>query len=217
MRRSPRTRLVTATVAAVATLALVACGGDDDDDTSTTTDTEATAETVDTSETTETSETFDNSDTSATGVDDTAATSGSGEVGSREDYVEAAKAGFPVDDDALGDCIAEALISDEVFALIEDLGVTAEQLEDEGPNGAGITLDEDQATAVADDVAACGDLPAAVLEDEAELACATENMSNEQFAQYITFTLFSVTPSPDLQAAYEAMDECMRGSTTSTT
>jgi hypothetical protein len=216
MRRSPRTRLVTATVAALATLALVACGGDDDDDTSATIETEVTADTTDATDPTDTSETTDTSDPSDTAVDDTTESTGAGEVGPREDYVAAAKEGFPVDDDALGECIAEALISDDVFTQIEDLGVSAEQLQEEGPQGVGIVLGQDQATAMAEEVAACGVVPADVLEDEAELGCAEELMSNEVFAQYITFTLFRVAPTPDLQAEYEAMEDCMGGTATTT-
>ena len=197
-------------IAAVATFALVACGGDDDD----------------TSATTETATRHGRrrrherdtgtSDTTETSVDGTpprprAVRSAPARTTSRR-----RRQGFPVDDDELGDCIAEALISDDVFAQIEELGVTPQQFEDESPEGVGITLDEDQATAMAEDVAACGVLPADVLEDEAELACATENMSDEEFAQYVTFTLFSVAPSEDLQAAYDAMEECMSGATTTT-
>ena len=159
---------------------------------------------------------MDTTDTTGTDVDDTTSSSGSGEVGSREDYVAAAKAGFPVDDEELGDCIAEALITDDVLAQIEQLGITQQQFEDEGPEGTGITLDEEQARTMAEDVAACGDLAAAVLDDEDAEACAADNMSNEQLAQYVTFNLFSVDTPDDLQAAYDAMDECMRETVTTT-
>ena len=114
MRPASRTRLFAASLAPVATLALVACGDDDDDDTSATTETVDPTETTEGKEATEstgTTDTTDTADTTETSVGDTTASSAGGEVGSREDYVEAATAGFPVEDEDLAACIAEALIT----------------------------------------------------------------------------------------------------------
>jgi hypothetical protein len=210
MRRPARTRLFAASVVMLATFACVACGGDDDD-ASATTDV-ATSEPDATSEPSATSGETDTAGTS----DDGTTPAVTGEVGTREDYVEAAKSGFPVEDEDLAACIAEALITDDVYARIQELGVTAADFGDSGPTALGITLNEEQATAMAEEIVACGDLLDALLADDAARACAEEHLSSEQFAQYVSFTLYAVEPSDELQAAYDAMDECVTATATTT-
>ena len=104
------------------------------------------------------------------------------------------KAGFPVDDEELGECIAEALISDDVYAQIEELGVTAEQFGDDGPAGLGITLDEEQADGDRRaTLAACGDLADDVLADEdATRRAPRRTCPTSRSPEYVTFALFSV-------------------------
>ena len=67
--------------------------------------------------------------------------------------MEAASAQLQIEDDEFAGCVAEAIVSDDVYDQIEELGVTVEGFADTGPAGQGITLDEDQADAVAGDVA----------------------------------------------------------------
>ena len=122
MRHSPRTRLFAASVAMLATFAFAACG-DDDDDTSATTDAEATADTA-VDVTTGATATDASSETSGDVEGTTREDGSAGEVGEREEYVEAASEGFPTDDEEFAGCIGEAIISDDVYAAIEEAGVT---------------------------------------------------------------------------------------------
>jgi len=215
MRRSPRTRVLTASVAMVAAFALAACGGDDDDDTADTSGS-LTVETVESDETVATDGTAATSGTDVTDeTDGTTGSSGGGEVGAREDYVAAAVSQLQIEDEEVATCVAEALVSDDVYDQIEELDVTVEGFSDTGPAGQGITLDQGQAEAVASDVAACGDIVALLLEGD-ELVCAEDHLSSEQMAQNVSFTLFGVDRTEELQAAFDAMEECLSATATTT-
>jgi hypothetical protein len=203
--------LFAASVALIATFGIAACGGDDDDDAAATDPTTLDSAAATTPE--------DTSDVTLS-VDDTSGSTptdgtGGGEVGTQDEYVEAAAEGFPIQDEELDGCIAEAMITDDVYAAIEESGVTTDAFRDSGPAGAGIVLDEAQANEVADGMAACGDLIGEVLSGNE--SCATDVLSNEQIAQYISFTLFSVEPSAELQSAYDAVETCLAETATTTT
>ena len=214
MRRSPRTRVLTASVAIVAAFALAACGGDDDDDTATsppeaTLSTDVDPTTVDTA--------TDDTATDETSEVGSTPTSGGGEVGSQEDYVAAAQEeiGAEFDDAELADCVGEAMINDDVYAAIETAGVTVEQFAADGP--AGLSVDQDVADQVAADFAACGDLVPQIASEDDELACAEENITNEQVATFLAYSLFGLDQSEDVQTASEAVDECISAASTTTT
>lgn len=212
--RTPRTRLALASVAAVAVLVVGACGGDDDD-----AEPDATEATAETSAVDETTSTEAASTDTAGGSDDTTdgTTSGTagGEVGTREEYVEAAKAEVEFEDAEINDCVAEAIVSDEVYEAIQTAGLTVDAFSETGPSGA-VDIDEAQAQAVAAEMAECGDLISQVLTDEAELACATENLSNEQLAEFLALSLFGLEPGAELQDANAAVEECLASATTTT-
>jgi hypothetical protein len=194
-----------------ATLGLAACGGDDDD-TSSTTEVDVTVGTDDTDVTiTEDTAVDDTSDT-----DGSAPTTGSGEVGSQDDYVAAAKEEIAseFDDQDLADCMGEAMVSDDVYAAIEEAGMTVEAFSADGP--AGLGLDEAAADEVASDFAECGDLLPEIVAEE-QLDCAEENISNEQVAELLAYTLLELELSADVQDASDAVDVCMEAATTTTT
>jgi hypothetical protein len=220
MRRSPRTRVLTASVAIVAAFALSACGGDDDDDTADTSGS-LTVETIETDETVATDGTADTAVTDETvgtdATDGTTGTSGSGEVGSQEDYVAAAQEeiGAQFDDAELADCVGEAMINDDVYAAIETAGLTVEQFSEDGP--AGLSVEQDVADQVAADFAACGDLLPQIASEDDELACAEENITNEQVGEFLAYSLFGLEQNDEVRAASDAVDQCISASTTPTT
>lgn len=219
MRRSPRTRLFAASVAVVATLGLAACG-DDDDDTSSTTAVEVTLSTAGTDETEVTVTEDTDVDVTVDTTDSTAGstpTSGSGEVGSKDDYTEVARNEIRsrFDDDDLADCVGEAMVNDDVYAAIEDAGITVDEFSEDGP--AGLQLEEAVADQVAEDFAACGDLLPEIVKDDAARDCAEENITNDQVAEFMAFTLLEIDPSADVAAAVEAADACVNAGTTTTT
>jgi hypothetical protein len=218
MRRPPRTRLFAASVAVIATLGLAACG-DDDDSASTTdatvaaTDTDATPTTVATEDTDlgagDTVETID-----PTG--DSTPTTAGGEVGSQDEYVEAAKdeIGSEFDDQDIADCVGEAMVNDDVYAAIEEAGVTVEQFSADGPTG--LAVDEAVAEQVAADFAACGDLVPQVVADEDELACAAD-LTNDEMAEFLAYNLLGQEPSADVTAAFDDVETCITAASTTPT
>jgi hypothetical protein len=214
MRRTLRTRSFAASVAVLAAVSFTACGGDDDDDAETT---EAPAVTT-VDETTAPEDTA----TADTVTDDTADTtegsspsSGGGEVGAQDDYIEAAKSEVQFEDEELNDCVATAIVSDDVYAAIEEAGLTVEEFQESGPTG--LDVDEDTARAVAAEMAACGDLIPEVLTDEDELACAEDNIDNGQMAEFLALSLFGLQPSDDLQEANDAVEACLDAAAPTTT
>ena len=211
MRRSPRTRLLTASVAMVAAFALAACGGDDDDDDTSATSASLTVESVEPDETVAT----DGTDETGGTTDVPTGSSGGGEVGDRQEYVDAAVAQLQMEDEDAADCVAEAIVSDDVFAQIEELGVTVDGFSETGPAGQGVTIDEDQAREMADELTGCGDI-AQLLLDGDDLTCAEDTMTNDQMAQYLSFSLFGVDPDEELQEAFGAMQACTTGTATTT-
>jgi len=229
MRRSPRTRLFAASVAMVATLGLAACG-DDDDDTTSSTDVDVTLSTEDTEITVtddtevsvtvgDTIDTTDIGDTADTGdtTDSSTPTSGGGEVGSQDDYLTVARGQLPLEDEDIRDCVAEALVSDEIYEAIEDAGMTVDTFESDGPGALG--LDQAAAEALGDDLAGCGDIASqfAADADNARLQCLQENMDEEQIADALAFEILEVEEPADLQAAEDAVDACADAGTTTTT
>lgn len=217
MRRPPRTRLFAASVALVATLGVAACG-DDDDSASTT---EAGVEATDDSPSTVATEDTDlgAGDTVET-IDPTGDSSPStagGEVGSQDEYVEAAKdeIGSEFDDQDIADCVGEAMVNDDVYAAIEEAGVTVEQFSEDGPTG--LAVDEAVAEQIASDFAACGDLVPQVVADEDELACAAD-LTNDEMAEFLAYNLLGQEPSADVTAAFDDVETCITvASTTPTT
>lgn len=208
MRRPPRTRLFAASVATLAALTFSACGGDDD-----TTSSDATVSTA-------AGETTPTDDTMLPNVDDTSGvsttpSSGGGEVAAQEEYIEAAKGEVDFEDGEINDCFAEAIVNDDVYAAIEENGLTLEDFESDGPVSLGV--DEAVAADVASAAAACGDLLPQVLTDETEIECAQENLSNEQLAEYLVFSLLGAEPSDEVTAANEAVEVCLAGASTTTT
>ena len=215
MRRTLRTRSLAASVALLATIAFAACGDDDDADTTdapaatTADDSAAPAD----SATAATEGTDSTEDSAAT--DGSTPSSGSGEVGSQDDYIEAAKSEVQFEDEEINDCVAAAIVSDDVYAAIEDAGLTVEDFQADGPVSLGI--EEDTARAVAAEMADCGDLIPQVLTDEAEQACAQDNITNDQMAEFLSLSLFGLQPTDDLQAANDAVEACLDEAGTTTT
>ena len=203
MVRSPRSRLFAASVAGLATIALAACGGDDDDTT--------------TSDTASSDTATDETPTDETSAVGSTPTSGGGEVGSQEDYVAAAQEeiGAEFDDAELAECVGEAMVNDDVYAAIETAGLTVEQFSEDGPEG--LSVDQDVADQVAADFAACGDLLPQIASEDDELACAEENISNEQIGEFLAYSLFGLEQSDEVQSASEAVDACISAATTPTT
>jgi hypothetical protein len=206
MDRSRRRRLTFAALAVTAATLLAACG-DDDDSTATTASTASTEST--TSGTSTASSGSDTTDASAT----TTAGSGGGEVGSKQDYVDAAESAIRFDDEDLRGCVAEALVSDDVYAAIQKAGLSVDDFKT-GQSMDKLSVSEDQAAAVADEMAACGDLlPEILPDDEDQLSCAKGNMSNDQVAQLLSYSLFQIDLPEDLQAANDAVEKCVQGAT----
>ena len=213
MRRSPRTRSRAASVALLATLAFAACGDDDDDDTADATAATTLEATTATVATAGSADTAGSETTSETGS--STPSSGGGEVGSQEDYVEAAKSEVQFEDQEINDCVAAAIVSDDVYAAIQDAGLTVDDFQADGPISLGI--EEDIADAVATEMAACGDLIPQVLTDEDEQACAEGNIDNDQMAQFLSLSLFGLQPTEDLQVANDAVQACLTEAATTTT
>ena len=214
MRRTLRTRSVAASVAVLATIAFAACG--DDDDATDTTDAPAATEVEATTAPDDTA-TAATEGTTGGSLDpaDSTPSSGGGEVGSQDDYIEAAKSEVQFEDQEINDCVAAAIVSDDVYAAIEEAGLTVEDFQADGPISLGI--EEDTASAVAAEMADCGDLIPQVLTDEAEQACAQDNITNDEMAEFLSLSLFGLQPSDDLQAAYDAVATCLDEAATTTT
>ena len=216
MRRTLRTRSIAASVAVLATIAFAACGDDDDADT-----TDAPAATVD--ETTAPDDTATSategttSDSTSGSVEpgDSTPSSGGGEVGSQDDYIEAAKSEVQFEDQEINDCVAAAIVGDDVYAAIAEAGLTVEDFQADGPVSLGI--EEDTARDVAAEMADCGDLIPQVLTDDAEQACAQDNITNDQMAEFLSLSLFGLQPTDDLQAANDAVEACLDEAGTTTT
>ena len=111
--------------------------------------------------------------------------------------------------------VAAAIVSDDVYAAIQDAGLTVDDFQADGPVSLGI--EEDTARDVAAEMADCGDLIPQVLTDDAEQACAQDNITNDQMAEFLSLSLFGLQPTDDLQAANDAVEACLdEGSTTTT-
>jgi hypothetical protein len=187
MPHMPRLTLVAAAV--VVTSLLSACG---DDDSATTTTTVATGGSASSSD---------------------VSTSGS----SKQDYINAAEAGIPFEDEQIRGCVAQALISDDVYAAIKKAGVSVEDFTS-GESQAQISVSQEQAASVAKDMAACGELlPQVIRGDEQQLTCAQDNITNQQLAQALSYSLFGVELPEDVQAANQAVGDCIRDTATATT
>jgi hypothetical protein len=73
-----------------------------------------------------------------------------------------------------------------------------------------LKVTEDQATSVADDIAACGDLlPQILSDDEDQLNCARQSLSNKQVGRLLSYSLFEIDLPADLKAANEAVSKCV--------
>lgn len=211
MQRSLRTRFAAASLAVVATLALAACG-DDDDDTSDTSGTEATVSTVETTDgpdtTSETEDTTGDttSDTTDGTTGDTTEGTGGGEVGEREDYVAAAEA--QLEDIEMEDpsCIAEAVISEDIYAAIQDAGLTVEEFETSGPGD--LEVDDATLDAAAEELAACEGLSAGMSDNDDQQACIDASFDNAELARLLTYTLFGQDVPEDLQAPNDEVEAC---------
>ena len=213
MRPSPRTRLLAASVAMVATLGLAACGDDDDAG-----EADVTVETVETtdSEVTEVTIGDDTDDTAVTTEETDGSTAGGGEVGTQDEYIEAAREEISseFDDQDLADCVGEAMINDDVYAAIEEAGMTVEEFSADGP--AGLELDEAVADEVGANFAECGNLVPEIIAEGTAQDCAEENITNEQIAEFLAYTLLELPPSAEVEAAAEAADACIQAATTTT-
>lgn len=215
MRLSHRTRFTVASVAAVATFALAACGGDDDDST------DATEAPIDSAAVDPTVETVVDPTDSVGGSETTTdattdGTEGGGEVGARDDYVEAITAEIEEDmeDPSQAECFAEALVSDDVYAAIEEQGLTVEEF---GAGPSSLDIDQAQAETIAGDLAGCGELADQFGGSETETTCLTENLDNEQLALLVTLAAFELQPTDELLAAQDDVSACVAAATTTTT
>jgi hypothetical protein len=227
MQRSPRTRLAAASLAVVATLALAACGDDDDDTTDesvateTTQDVATTDDTVDvtTDDTTDdtTDETTDGTtDTTSEGVSDPLTdVTGGGEVGEREDYLTVAEdqlSGAGVEDP---ECVAAAIVTEDIHAAIEEAGLTVEEFTEQGPRG--VEVDDDTLEAAASDLAECGPLAESMADSEDQQACIEASFDNAELARLRIFTFFRGEVPEDLQDASDDVDACYQDLETETT
>ena len=163
-----------------------------------------------TDETTEvTGDTSDTSDTTP------GSGTGGGEVGTQDEYVEATATAVGYEDEAFNQCIAEAVVSDEVYAAIEESGRTVEEFQSGGP--ADLGLEEEQVMAVADEMAACGDLIPQVVQNEDERACVEASIDNNQMAQVLALSTFGLELTEELNAASDEVDACVEGLSATTT
>jgi hypothetical protein len=201
-------RLTFVAVALAATTLFAACG--DDDDSTASTSASTTASTSGASASTSGSET--------TGSTASTATSGSGgEVGSKQDYVDAAESAIQFEDEEIRGCVAEALVSDDVYAAIQKVGLSLDDFKS-GDSMDQLKVTEDQATSIADDIAACGDLlPQILSDDEDQLNCAKESLSNEQVGQLLSYSLFRIDLPEDLKTANTAIQACVEATASPST
>ncbi len=203
-------RLTFAALAVAAATVLAACGDDDTAGTSASTTASTSSEsTTSTSETTETTGTTGSSG-SSTGA------SGSGDVGSKQDYIDAAESAIGFGDEDIRGCVATAVVSDKVYAAIRQTGLSVDDFGAADSLGK-LKVSADEAASVADDMAACGDLLPQLISDEDRLTCAKENLSNTQVAQILAYSLFQVDLPEDLQTANNAVGQCAQGSVSPST
>jgi hypothetical protein len=200
-------RLTFAAVALVAATLLAACGDDDDDSTASTTAATTTA--------TASSTASSSGASTSSGTETTTGSSGGGEVGTQQDYVDTATEEIRFEDEDIGGCVAEAIVSDKVYAAIQKAGLTVEDFKNGTESIGTLSIDEAEATSVAHDMAACGDLLSQALSDEHELACAKESLSNEEYAQGLSYQLFGIDPPADLKEKSDAIGKCVGASTSS--
>jgi hypothetical protein len=200
-------RLTVVAVALVAATLLAACG-DDDDSTASTTASTSGASTPTSSDATG----------STAGSDTTTAASGSGgEVGSKQEYVDAAESAIQFEDEEIKGCVAKALVSDDVYAAIQKVGLSVDDFK-AGDSMAKLEVSEGEATSVADEIAGCGELlPQILPDDEDQLNCAKESLSNDQVAKLLSYSLFKIDLPEDLKAANAAVEKCVQGPTSPTT
>jgi hypothetical protein len=200
MDRSPRRRLTLVAVAVTVAAVLAACGDDDDK-----TAGSAASTTVSTTATT------GGASTPTSGSESTTASSG-GEVGSKQDYIDAAESAIGFEDEDIRGCVAEAVVSDKVYASIQGAGLSVDDFKT-GNDLSTLKVTEDEATSIADDMAACGELlPQLISGDEAQLNCAKQNLSNVQTAQLLSFQLFGINLPEDLKTADAGVRQCSQGS-----
>jgi|HigsolmetaAR201D_1030396.scaffolds.fasta_scaffold08198_4 hypothetical protein len=216
MQRSPRTRFAAASIALVATITFAACGDDDDDDT-TGTDAPAPTEVTDGPVTTEVPDTGGDMATTGDLTDDTTADTFPDEVGEREDYVAALSTEIENVDADFAACLADAVLSDEVYADIQANEVTIRQFVEEGPSV--LSLDEGAIDQIASSMADCGELAELIptIGDD-ERACVQEHMTNEQVATVLATQVLGFDLSDELDEANDAVEECideLRSETTS--
>lgn len=204
MRRSSRLLVLPAILLST----LVACGDDDDDDTSATT---APTSAVDGSSV---------ATTAVAGTDGTTAAStsgsGGGEVAAQQEYVDAASDEIGEDFGDLADCAAEALINDDVYAAIQQAGLTLDQFKEDGP--VGLALDDSAVQGVGADLAACGDVLGQVIpsDEEEAVACAEQHITNEQAAAAIAYDVLGAEPNAELQTAIDDFQACIDETTATT-
>jgi hypothetical protein len=201
-------RLTFAALALAAATLLAACGDDDDSTASTTASTSGAATSTSGSETSG----------STAGSDTTTASSGSGEeVGSQQDYVDAAESAIQFEDEDIRGCVAEALVSNDVYAAIQKVGLSVDAFKS-GDSMDKLEITEGQATSIADDISACGELlPQILSDDEDQLNCAKESLSNAQVGKLLSFALFQIELPDDLKAANEAVQACVGATATPST
>jgi hypothetical protein len=204
MDRSRRRRLSFAALAIATATMLAACG--DDDTASTTTGRAA-------GTTTTTSGSSSATSRSSNGTATTTVTSGSGgTVGSKQDYVDAAASSIQFADEKIKGCVAEALVSDDVYAAIQKNKLSVDDFKS-GDSIDQLKVGQEEAASVATDMAACGELLPQILSgNEAQLSCATKSMSNEQIAKLLSYSLFGIDLPKDLQTANSAVQACVQGS-----
>jgi hypothetical protein len=204
----------------LATFALAACGDDDDNDTTNGSDVTLSTdvdETTPTEDTTTEGTTGDDTIAPDDTTDGTTSSSGGGEVGERDEYLETAREQLPLEDEEIRGCVAEAIVNDDIYAAIQEAGLTVEAFASEGLDGLGV--DEATAEQVGSDLAACGDLVAEVVADadETEQRCATDNITNDQISELLAFTFLGLDPSDEVQQANDAVEECIDAASPTTT
>ncbi len=196
-----------ASVAVLAALSLAACG--DDDDSSDTTSAAAAATTAPAS--------ADSGAVTSTGATPSSA---AGEVGTKDDYVQGATDEITSNgtaDPAMAGCMAEAIVSDEVYAAIQDAGVTVDQFRSGDLASNGVTVTDDQAAGIAGDMSACGDLIAQLASSADEEGCISASFSNEQVAELVVASVFGLQPSAELETANSEVGACLAALVTTTT
>jgi hypothetical protein len=221
MKRSPRTRLATCSIAVVAAATfLAACG--DDDDAATTTESAATTEA-----TTATSEPTSTATEDTNGTSEASTPGGGSASDNPDDYAAALVPNIGLDDEEIATCIATAVVDEIGFDRIQDTGLSPEEFATgESLDEMGLTMDPEQADHLKAALVDCGDIAEAFIAAESgsdeQKACERGLLTNDIAAEVLANQLTGAENSEELDPILEDVQACASattgsGSVTSTT